>query len=63
MIDHPYEGRIETEGGDYLSFYKNLFTTIREQGELAVKATEARDVIRLIELCYESNEKKQAIRV
>lgn len=63
LPDHPYEGRIETEGGDYLSFYKNLFTTIREQGELAVKATEARDVIRLIELCYESNEKKQAIRV
>ncbi|HYF69338.1 MAG TPA: oxidoreductase [Ohtaekwangia sp.] len=63
LPDHPYEGRIETERGDYLSFYKNLFATIREPGELAVKATEARDVIRLIELCYESNEKKQAIRV
>jgi len=57
------EGAIETLPGNYLAFYQNVFEAIRENKPLAVKPEESRDVIRLIEACYESNEKKQAINL
>jgi len=55
--------RIETLPGNYMEFYDNLYHAIRFQKTLAVKAEEAREVIRLIELCYESNRLKKAIAV
>lgn len=58
-----FEGRIETQPGDYLAFYTNVFEAIREGKELAVKPQQARDVIQLIEACYESNQKRMAIRI
>jgi predicted dehydrogenase len=48
-------GEIETEAGNYLLFYENVYQAIREQKPLAVKPEEARDVIRVIEGAIESN--------
>ncbi|HEY9044874.1 MAG TPA: Gfo/Idh/MocA family oxidoreductase [Ohtaekwangia sp.] len=55
------EGTIETVAGNYLAFYQNVFEAIRENKPLAVKPEESREVIRLIEACYESNRKRQAV--
>jgi predicted dehydrogenase len=64
MVDGSnFEGKIETVPGDYLAFYRNVYGAIREGKGLAVTPDQAHDVIRLIELCYESNSTKKAIRV
>lgn len=57
------EGNIETIAGNYLGFYQNLYETIREGKPLAVKPEESRDVIKLIEACYESNQLHRAIKL
>ena len=57
------EGNIETIPGNYLGFYKNVYEAIRENKPLEVKPEEARDVIKLIEACYESNRLHQAIKL
>jgi scyllo-inositol 2-dehydrogenase (NADP+) len=56
------EGSVETIAGDYTQFYKNLFDSIRKGNPLAVKPEESRNVIRLIEACYESNHLRKAIK-
>jgi scyllo-inositol 2-dehydrogenase (NADP+) len=58
-----FQGSIETIPGNYLLFYDQLFEAIRNGGKLPVKPEESRDVIKLIELCYESSKQKRAIRV
>ena len=55
--------KIETIAGDYLLFYENIFLAIRNSHPLAVKAEDAREVIRIIEACYESNKQHRAIEV
>lgn len=55
--------RIPTVAGNYLAFYENLFQAIRLGKDLAVKAGDARDVIRVIEACYESNRAHRAIKI
>jgi predicted dehydrogenase len=57
------EGNIETIPGNYPGFYKNVYEAIRESKPLEVKAEEARDVIKLIEACYESNRLHKAIKL
>lgn len=57
------EGNIETIPGNYLGFYQNVYDAIRDGKALAVKAEEARDVINLIEACYESNKLHKAIKL
>jgi scyllo-inositol 2-dehydrogenase (NADP+) len=54
---------IETIPGNYLAYYKNIHEVIRKGAELLVKPTEASECIRLIELCYESNSQKKAVKV
>jgi scyllo-inositol 2-dehydrogenase (NADP+) len=54
---------IETIAGNYRAFYENVYAAIREGKELAVKPEESRDGIRLIEVCYESNRLKKAIKL
>ncbi len=54
---------IETLPGNYPLFYQNVFEAIREGKQLAVKPEQSRDVIRLIEMCYESNKLRKAIKV
>jgi scyllo-inositol 2-dehydrogenase (NADP+) len=58
-IDQPYE----TVPGNYLNYYDNVYEVLREGRPLAVKPEEARDVIRLIEACQESNRSRCAIKI
>lgn len=57
------EGLVETLPGNYSAFYKNVFGAIRNNEPLAVKPEESRDVIRLIEACYESHKLRKAVKV
>ncbi len=61
--NYPVLDMIETEPGNYLAFYQNIYEVIREGKPLAVKPEESREVIRLIELCYESNRQRRAIKI
>jgi scyllo-inositol 2-dehydrogenase (NADP+) len=56
-------GTIETLPGSYADFYNNLYKVVREGKELAVKPEEAALVIELIELAWQSHEKKCTIKV
>lgn len=58
-----YEGLVETLPGNYSEFYKNVYGAIRNNEQLAVKPEESRDVIKLIEACYESHRLRKAVRV
>ena len=57
------EGNVETTAGNYPGFYKNVYEAIRENKPLEVKPQEARDVIKLIEACYASNELHKAVKL
>lgn len=57
------EGPYETVPGNYLSFYNNVYEALREGKPLAVKASEARDVILLIEACQESSRTRRAVKI
>lgn len=54
---------VESKKGDYPYFYDNIYEHIMDNKPLLVKPEEARDVIRLIELAYESHEKKAVVKV
>lgn len=58
-----FEGPYETVPGNYLSFYNNVYDAMREGKPLSVKAAEARDVIRLIEVCQESSRTRRAVKI
>lgn len=57
------EGYVETIPGNYLMFYKNVHDCIRIGQSLAVKPEQSRDVIKLIEACYESNISRKAVKI
>ncbi len=57
------EGPYETVPGNYLAFYNNFYDAVRAGKPLAVKPGEARDVIRLIEACYESSRTRGAVQI
>lgn len=52
---------IESIPGNYLAFYDNLYEAVRQGRPLAVKPGESRDVIAIIEACFESNKSRCAI--
>lgn len=56
-----YTGKYPTVTGRWMGLYENLADVIRGKGELAVKATECRDVLRIIELARESHVKKTTV--
>ena len=56
------EKKIETLPGDYMEFYDNVHDAIRNNAPLSVKPEESKEVIRLIEVCYESNKLRKAIK-
>lgn len=58
-----FEGPYETLPGNYLDFYNNVFEAITSGKPLAVKAAEARNVIQLIEACYDSSQGKKAVKI
>ena len=58
-----YEGLIETFAGNYSQFYKTLYESIRNGVPLTVKPEESRDVIKIIEVCYESHRSGKVVKV
>jgi predicted dehydrogenase len=58
-----FRGEVVSENGDYKLFYENLADAINKQAPLAVKATEAMQVIALIELAIRSNREKKELEV
>lgn len=54
-------GKIESEKGNYRTFYENVYRAILGEEELIVKPREARNTIRIIELALESNKLKSRI--
>jgi len=56
-------GPYESVPGNYLLFYENIFGALREGKPLAVTPEQARDVIRLIEACFQSSKERRAIRM
>jgi predicted dehydrogenase len=52
-----YVGKYPTVRGHWMQLYQNVADAINGKGELAIKAAEVRDVLRIIELARESNEK------
>jgi len=57
------KGKIESETGDYKDFFINLRDAVNGKAEIAVKSSEARNVIRIIELAYQSNNEKRTVQV
>ena len=57
------EGPYESVPGNYLHFYNNFYDALKSGVPLAVQADEARNVIRLIEACQESNRKRSAVQI
>jgi predicted dehydrogenase len=55
--------KYRTQAGCYQEYYENVFQTITGQQKLAVRAEQARDVIRLIELAEQSAVEKRVVPV
>ena len=55
--------RVKTAPGNYPHFYRNVVDAIQKSSELSVKPTEAKEVIRIIELAEKSNDKKKVLSV
>nr|NQU89510.1 oxidoreductase [Bacteroidota bacterium] len=58
-----FEGKIETLAGSYPTFYQNVYDVIVNYSEMMIRPEEARDVIKLIELAFESNSRKEVLDV
>jgi scyllo-inositol 2-dehydrogenase (NADP+) len=54
-------GKVETEAGNYLAFYNNLYNAIRLGEPIAVKPEQAMQVIRILEICLESHRLQKTI--
>lgn len=54
-------GTVESLRGDYRVFYENIGDAIMGKEELLVKASQARDVIKIIEIAMKSNKEKRTI--
>lgn len=57
------QGKVESEHGDYREYFANLRDTIWGKAEIAVKPEEARNVMRIIELAFQSSKEKRTIEV
>jgi predicted dehydrogenase len=58
-----FMGEVESAKGDYMLFYENLVQAMRGEAPLLVKAEEAMQVIRLIELAIKSHQEKREIPI
>ncbi|MEO0332264.1 MAG: oxidoreductase [Bacteroidota bacterium] len=59
----PFRGKVTSEVGNYLAFYDNLAQAISGKSQLLVSPEEAKQVIHLIELAYQSHESGQELKV
>lgn len=58
-----FHGSIETERGNYMEFYDNVYGVIARGHAQAVTPDEARNVIRIIELAFESKKLGSLVRI
>jgi predicted dehydrogenase len=56
-----FKGRVVTEAGNYMKFYENVSDVIRSGAAPVVTPQQARLVIRIIELAFESHGKRSVI--
>ncbi|HSH20855.1 MAG TPA: Gfo/Idh/MocA family oxidoreductase [Draconibacterium sp.] len=56
-----FKEEIETLPGNYNLFYDNVYDAIRKGADLNVKPEEAVQVLKILEACLESNQKKKTI--
>lgn len=61
--DLNIDGSIETEHGNYMGFYDNVYDVLSNDGNQVVKPGEARNVIRIIELAFESRRISEAVKL
>jgi predicted dehydrogenase len=54
-------GKVESEKGDYTAYYQNMHDAITKHAPLLVTAEQARNVIRIIELAFQSEKEKRTI--
>lgn len=58
-----FYGNIETEQGSYMEFYDNVYGVIVKGNSQAVTPDEARNVIRIIELAFESQKEGRKVLI
>ena len=58
-----FQGKVESEPGDYRDYFINVRDAINGKAELAVKPEEARDVMKIIEIAFRSSKEKRTIQV
>lgn len=56
-------GKVESELGDYKEYFINLRDAINGEAEIAVKPEEARNVMKIIELAFQSSKEGRTIKV
>lgn len=56
-----FQGKVQTVPGNYNAFYDNIFDVLRNGAELAVKPEEAKEVLRILEACLESNRNRKEV--
>ncbi len=56
-----FQGTVETEPGNYMGFYQNVYEVLTSRAEAAVEPAEARNVIRIIELAFRSKLEKSVV--
>ncbi|MCE7058960.1 Gfo/Idh/MocA family oxidoreductase [Dyadobacter sp. CY343] len=61
LHSHEFTGIIESEAGDYASFYQNVYDAIVNDAELAVKPEEILRTTRVIDLAIQSSEEKKVL--
>jgi scyllo-inositol 2-dehydrogenase (NADP+) len=61
--DMNVHGCVESEPGNYLEFYNNVYDVLTKKAPMAIKPAEARNVIRIIELARESSVKNKEVIV
>ncbi len=54
-------GKVESERGEYLAYYKNVYNAIVEKEELIVKPEQGRNTIKVIEHAIKSHAEKRTI--
>lgn len=57
------QGKVESEHGDYRDYFINLRDAIWGKSEIAVKPEEARNVIKIIELAFQSSREGRSVEV
>ncbi|HVG15082.1 MAG TPA: Gfo/Idh/MocA family oxidoreductase, partial [Chitinophagaceae bacterium] len=56
-----FRGKVKSENGNYVNYYRNINNALRGTEELNVKPEEAKNTIRIIELAMQSHDEKRTL--